>query len=65
MMIRKMTDAEIESRERRAREVGAIGRNAIACKCGHIDYRPNAAMFQDCVFETNSCLECQEPVKSH
>ncbi len=60
----EMTPSEREALGLAIANAGAIGRNALVCKCGHIDYRPNNELFTDCVFFVPSCIECREEVKS-
>lgn len=53
------TEECLEMEEYRAR-VGAVGRCASVCKCGHIYYSPNTpGCVENCVFtHEGPCIEC-------
>lgn len=68
--MRKLTQSELDDMETERTRVGAIGRNAFVCACGHIDYRPNGrgvlggpmscVNVSNCIIYVHGCIECMD-----
>jgi hypothetical protein len=62
---RAMTPNEMEELVIQRMNAGAVGRNAVRCRCGHIDYLPNSSrvdgmILTDCLIVVSECIECRE-----
>ena len=64
-MTRTLTPSELEDMTVERVKVGAVGRNAYVCQCGHIDCFPNDEVFRGCIIHVQSCMECEDSDDTH